>query len=74
MIFTVSRTNVSEYGDKPPCDGARQMKVNDLDSVWVIEIESLAQLMEFQSKYGDVIIREGSLGWYHLEIYDADRE
>ena len=74
MIFTVSRTNVSEYGDVSPCEEARKLRVNDLDSVWVIDIENLAQLMEFQSKYGDVIMREGMTGWYHLEIYDDNRE
>lgn len=74
MLFTVSRTNVSEYGDVQPCEEARKLKVNDLDSVWVVTIENLAELMAFQSKYGDVIIREGSTGWIHLEIYDANRE
>ena len=74
MLFEVSRTSVSEYGDKPPCDGARQMKVNDLDSVWVIEIESLAELMEFCGKHGDVVLRDGMTGWRHLEIYDDNRE
>ena len=72
MLFEVSRTSVSDP-DVKPCEESSRLRINDLDSVWVIDIENLAQLMDFQGNYGYIIIRDGQIGC-HLEIYDDNRE
>lgn len=74
MKFIVTRTSNDYCGnhDKKPCDEAIFNGSYD----WLIEINSLEELMEFKNKYGNIIIKTIYTDQEYpiIEIYDCDRE
>jgi hypothetical protein len=70
MKFIVYRT--STWSRYCPCDGA---KYDNNNQWWTIEFYNLDEVMEFCSKYGEVIISPKYNHPYNsIEIYDAYRE
>lgn len=79
MKFYVVRTS----GKTPPCEEAKHENVylkrfdgKTIETdVWLIELNTLDELMELNKKYGDIIIEDY---WYAegkaIEIYDGYRE
>lgn len=69
MKFQVIRT--SQWKSEKPCEEA--VKRND---IWVIELNTLEDLINFVRKYGDVVIYESMYKEYPytIEIYDYYRE
>lgn len=75
MKFMIFRTS----GDEPsPCDEAFLHGITPMGkNIWVIDINSLDELLAFSNKYGDIIV-----GKCHricddlpcIEIYDTYRE
>ena len=45
-----------------------------INTVWVVKIEQLADLMEFIKKYGDCVLSRRRDGFAEIEIYDDHRE
>ena len=77
MEYIVQRA--SQLGNKiQPCEEAKQETIaynaykDSEEKVWTIEINTIKQLMEFQYKYGDIIIRDSILykGYHEILIYD----
>ena len=74
MKYIVRRA--SQWGNKiQPCEEAKQETVTYKDSkekVWMIRINTIKQLMDFQYKYGDVIIRDSIIykGYSEILIHD----
>lgn len=77
MKFQIERTS-DWIGEKLPCEGAVLMKEGtstDLP-VYVINIESVEDLVELMKKEGEIIIKESyeGVGLPVIEIYDTYRE
>ena len=74
MKFFVRRASQWNYTIKP-CEEAKQENVpyeNGEEKVWMVEINTIKELMDFQSKYGDIIIRDSMYEGYHeILIYDG---
>ena len=74
MKYIVRRA--SQWGNKiQPCEEAKQETISCKDSkekVWMIKINTIKQLMDFQYKYGDVIIQDSIAykGYSEILIYD----
>ena len=74
MKYIVKRA--SQWGKKiQPCEEAKQETVAYKDSkekVWMIKINTIKQLMDFQYKYGDIVIRDSIIykGYSEILIYD----
>ena len=78
------------WDDSKPCDEAKQTKMyfgcgdddDDIESVWIIEINTLNELLEFRNKYGNIILEKSSYRknlndkeyMLEIEIYDDYRE
>ena len=74
MKFFVRRASQWNYKIKP-CEEAKQENVpyeNGEEKVWMVEIDTIEELMNFQSKYGDIIIRDSTLytEYHEILIYD----
>lgn len=59
-----------------PCEEAKQEFVpykDGKEKVWMVKIGTIKALMDFQYKYGDIIIRDSILykGYYEILIYDG---
>ena len=77
MEYIVQRA--SQLGNKiQPCKEAKQETIaynaykDSEEKVWTIEINTIKQLMDFQYKYGDIIIRDSIAykGYSEILIYD----
>ena len=77
MEYIVKRA--SQLGNKiQPCEEANQETVaynaykDSEEKVWTIKISTIKQLMDFQYKYGDIIIRDSIAykGYSEILIYD----
>ena len=58
-----------------PCEEAKQESISykgGKEKVWMIKINTIKQLMDFQYKYGDIIIGDSILykGYHEILIYD----
>ncbi len=82
MKFHIKRTS-DFFERKQPCEGAALLKVSEFDDeerFWVIEINTLEELINLRDKVGnDLILRwtdEKELGgeMREIEIYDDYRE
>lgn len=81
MKFCVTRTSEGFDEEKRPCDESEKVvipkKGNYLEHTeWVVEINTIEELMAFCKKYGDIIISEQSceMKFNEIEIYDDYRE
>ena len=85
MEFKISRTSM--WNDKKPCDNAYRKKIirvdergfksfEDHDEIWVIEINTLEDLLDLKEKYGEIIVCTAyeNPNINELEIYDDWRE
>jgi hypothetical protein len=78
MKFIVSRTSI--WGDdEKPCKEAKQEKLTwcgETENCWVVEINTLEDLIKFYKKYGDLILEESDVkeAPIKIEIYDTYRE
>lgn len=68
MRFNISRTS-SMYWEKP-CEGAIDISESEDDNHWVIDINTLDELMEFINIDNKTLV----IGAKYLEIYDDYRE
>jgi len=84
MKFEVSRTSIVNE-DLKPCDEAKKEYFickrsgsDRLHSLWVVEINSIDDLVDFYEKYGQIIISKSFYECddvkYEIEIYDEARE
>lgn len=77
MIFTVERASHGLETKKSPCRGAVKV-VRPADKKYIeityytIEINSLDEMMKFNKKHGDIVIRDDLFieGMKRLIIYD----
>jgi len=78
MKFTITRT--STWYDKKPYKNAIEEEYINIwgqkQKEWVIEINTLEELLKLQKEEGDIIIKNDILGnnKLALEIYDTYRE
>lgn len=85
MKFRITRTS-SVADREPPVDGAEKVTIpnktldgrdNPMDA-WVVEVESLEDLIVLVEEHGDIIVSRSKMGYddpeYDLEIYDGYRE
>ena len=73
MKYIVRRASV--WGNVKPCEEAKEEYIPYKDSktkVWMVEIETIEELMNFQQKYGDIIIGNSIIykGYADILIYD----
>ena len=73
MKFIISRA--SQWRNEQPCEEAKEEEFVYGDIIlkrWVIEINSLDEIMNFKSKYGDIVIRDSGFddGIQEIVIYD----
>lgn len=73
MKYIVRRASVR--GNVKPCEEAKQEHITYKDgneNVWMVEIETIEELMNFQQKYGDIIIGTSIIydGHPDILIYD----
>lgn len=74
MKYIVRR--VSQWGEEvKPCEEAKQETIvceNRKKKVWMVKIGTIKELMDFQYKYEDIIIRDSILykGYHEILIYD----
>lgn len=73
MKYIVRRASV--WGDVQPCEEANQEYISYKDGkekVWMVEIGTIEELMNFQQKYGDIIIGYSIIyeGYPDILIYD----
>ena len=74
MKYIVKRA--SQWGNKiKPCEEAKQITVpykEGKEKVWIVKIGTIKALMDFQYKYGDIIIGDSILykGYHEILIYD----
>ena len=75
MKYVVRRA--SQWNDEiKPCEEAKQENIPCKDGkkkVWMVKIGTIKELMNFQSKYEDIIIRDSILykGYHEILIYDG---
>ena len=75
MKYIVKRA--SQWGNKiKPCEEAKQITIpykDGKEKVWMIKINTIKQLMDFQYKYGDIIIQDSIIykGYSEILIYDG---
>lgn len=74
MKFVVRRASQCNDAIKP-CEEAKQKNILYKDGkkkVWMVKIGTIRELINFQSKYGDIIICDSILykGYYEILIYD----
>ena len=58
-----------------PCEEAKQEDIpykDGKEKVWIVKINTIKQLMDFQYNYGDIIIRDSIIykGYSEILIYD----
>lgn len=79
MRFIVSRRSILNgpyelVPFSPPCEGA----IHERDGFYVIEIETLDDLLALAGREGELIVARNdarnSIAQARIEIYDADRE
>ena len=69
MRFTIDRTASSyKWETNKPCEEANQVGED-----WYVDIETLADLLALQEKYGPLIVTQYD-AVPHIEIYDDWRE
>lgn len=74
MKYIVKRA--SQWDRKiQPCEEAKQETIpykDGKEKVWMIRIGTIKDLMEFQYKYGDIIIQDSIIykGYSEILIYD----
>ena len=77
MRFQIERTS-DWIGEKLPCEGAVLMRkgTSFVDTVYIIDIASLEDLVKLTEKEGEIIIKEDYKGVELpvIEIYDTYRE
>ena len=77
MKFQIERTS-DWIGEKLPCEGAVLMRkgTSIVDPVYIINIDSMEDLVKLMEKEGEIIIKEGYKGVELpvIEIYDTYRE
>ena len=73
MKFIVSRTSIWS-DEESPCKEAKKETFDDNEIDWIIEINSLDELIQFSEKYGELIITGNYKGLKEIEIYDDYRE
>ena len=61
--------------DIQPCEEAKQETIpykDGKEKVWMVKIGSIKNLMDFQYKYGDIIIQDSIIykGYHEILIYD----
>jgi hypothetical protein len=74
MLFEIDRASAEWLGDTPaPTDGAYRKKIRESgDEVWVIEINSLAELTALWEREGYLIVGGAGLdGYPTITIYDS---
>jgi len=74
MKYIVKRASQWD-GKIQPCEEAEQKVIPHKDGkekVWMVKIGTLKQLMDFQYKYGDIIIQDSIIykGYMEILIYD----
>ena len=78
MIFEVERTSQWVFDkNRPPCDSAFSK-----NNCWLIELNTLEDLLNFQNEIGEEIIIKDNFPWknnnievkHSIEIYDNYRE
>ena len=70
MTFVVTRA--SDLIARP-CEEARRgqaAKIKSLRNAWVVEIESLEELVDFKNKYGTIILDDYNERYSEILIYD----
>ena len=81
MKFLITRTSLFWDDDEKPCgeDGLKKVKYlsdkgNEYEG-WLLNIDNLEELINFQNNYGDIIISDGvNKKLKEIEIYDSWRE
>ena len=77
MKFQIERTS-DWIGEKLPCEGAVLMRkgTSIVDPVYIIDIESVEDLVELMKREGEIIIKASYKdgGLPVIEIYDTYRE
>ena len=80
MEFTVYRTSRGLWYDipkeEPPCKGATPRTYKDGDTYWVINIDTLEDLLAFVKEHGEIVLeheQHATLGMHSIEIYDGYR-
>lgn len=73
MKYIVRRASV--WGGVKPCEEAKQEYIpykDGKEKVWMVEIGTIEELMDFQQKYGDIIIGYSIIykGYPDILIYD----
>ena len=59
MKFIISRA--SQWAEQQPCEEAKEEEFiygNRILKRWTMEFNSLDEIMNFKSKYGDIVIRD----------------
>lgn len=75
MKYIIKRA--SEWDDEiSPCEEAKKETIiykDNKEKVWMIKINTIKDLMNFQYKYGDIIIRDSIIykGYSEILIYDT---
>ena len=75
MEYIITKTSEWKHGIYPPCKNAKEKTVlywGKPEWVWVVEINTLEDLMELQNEHGDIIIRDSIKfdGYKEIVIYD----
>lgn len=74
MKYIVRRA--SQWNEEvKPCEEAKQETIvceNEKKKAWMVKIGTIKELMDFQYKYEDIIIRDSILykGYHEILIYD----
>ena len=71
MKFRITRTSVCY--DVKPCEKAVKGKIGENERDWLIEINTLEELIELVEKEGQIIVSKDN-SQPEIEIYDGDRE
>lgn len=82
MFVIITRTSSFCDEDIKPISEARKVKEKDPDTgishvYWEMEINTIEDIMNLVSKYGDIIIKKDTSSNVHdveIEIYDGYRE
>ena len=82
MLVRITRKSSRIEEDVKPIDEARKVEVKDPDIgmshvYWEMEINTIEDIMNLVSKYGDIVITKDTFSMIHsveIEIYDDYRE